>query len=81
MPFRDAHHMVGRIVALAEDKKCNLEQLSLKDFKSVDEAIDDRIFSVLSVENSVASRTSYGGTAPKNIRLQIRGWKRVLKIS
>ncbi len=80
VPFREAHHITGNIVSLAESKNLTLEQLELKDMQAIDKRIDKDIFNVLSVENSVKSRTSYGGTAPKNIQREIRAWKRVLKI-
>ena len=81
VPFRKAHHITGKIVALAEQKNCTLEQLELKDLQVIDNRITNNIFDVLSVKNSVKSRTSYGGTAPKNIQREINGWKRILKIS
>ncbi|WP_344844508.1 argininosuccinate lyase [Celeribacter arenosi] len=78
LPFRDAHHVTGALVALAEKKGCDLPDLSLTDMTSVHEAITDGIFDVLTVENSVASRTSYGGTAPAQVRAQVSRWKEVL---
>jgi len=63
-PFRDAHHITGRIVKLAEAKNCRLDQLSLKEIQSVEKRITKDIFNVLSVENSVKSRISEGGTSP-----------------
>ncbi len=72
VPFRDAHHITGKIVRLAESKKCQLEQLSLKDMQSVDRRITKDIFSVLSPKNAVQSRTSFGGTAPTEVRKAIR---------
>ena len=74
MPFRDAHHVTGRIVALAESKKVGLDQLSLGDMQGVHPAITQEVFSVLSVQQSVASRVSYGGTAPQNVRKMADGW-------
>ncbi|UUP17147.1 argininosuccinate lyase [Nitratireductor thuwali] len=79
LPFRDAHHATGRAVALAEEKKCALEKLSLEELQAINPAITDDVFSVLSVSNSVRSRTSYGGTAPAEVRRQIRNWKKRLK--
>jgi argininosuccinate lyase len=64
-PFRDAHHITGRIVKLAESKNCRLDELSLKEIQSVEKKITADIFNVLSVESSVNSRTSFGGTSPK----------------
>jgi argininosuccinate lyase len=78
IPFRDAHHITGQIVALAEQKNCGLEGLTIEDFKFVDQRIDSRIHKVLTVESSVASRTSYGGTAPQNVVLQAARWKSFL---
>ncbi len=79
LPFREAHHITGAIVALAEDKACPLDQLSLSDMQSVHGDITDDVFSVLSVENSVASRTCFGGTAPDNVRTQVKFWQNALK--
>ncbi|SDI48632.1 argininosuccinate lyase [Lutimaribacter saemankumensis] len=78
MPFRDAHHVTGTLVALAEKKGCDLPDLTLGDMQSVHAEITDDVFGVLGVENSVASRTSYGGTAPEQVRAQIARWKEVL---
>ena len=78
MPFRDAHHATGRVVALAEAQNCDLAELPLDDLQSVDGRITAEVYSVLSVENSVASRMSYGGTAPENVRAQVARWKKVL---
>ena len=75
MPFRDAHHVTGSLVKLAEDKGCDLPDLSLADMHSVEPRITDDVFNVLTVEASVASRTSYGGTAPVRVREQIARWK------
>ena len=72
LPFRDAHHATGQIVALAEKKGCGLAQLSLADMRTVDSRIGDGVFSVLTPERSVASRTSEGGTAPENVRRAIK---------
>ncbi|KQZ14777.1 argininosuccinate lyase [Mesorhizobium sp. Root554] len=78
MPFREAHHVTGRAVALAEEKKVGLEKLSLDDLRSIHHGITDDVFTVLSVQNSVKSRTSFGGTAPAEVRRQIRYWKKRL---
>ena len=74
MPFRDAHHVTGRIVALAEQRKCDLGDLSLNDMQAIEPRITQGVFSVLTVENSVASRTSYGGTAPHNVTKMAEAW-------
>jgi argininosuccinate lyase len=78
LPFREAHHVTGRAVALAEEKKVGLEKLSLEDLRSIHPGITDGIFSVLAVQNSVKSRTSFGGTAPSEVRKQVRYWKKRL---
>ena len=77
MPFRDAHHVTGRCVALAEEKGCDLPELSLDDLQSVDQRITADVYEVLTVENSVASRMSYGGTAPARVREQVARWQEV----
>jgi argininosuccinate lyase len=71
VPFREAHHITGRAVKAAEERGCGLADLPLEALQEIDPRIDDRASSVLSVEASVASRTSYGGTAPKRVREQI----------
>ena len=75
MPFRQAHHVTGRIVALAAEKAVELEQLTLDQMQAVEPAITQAVFEVLGVENSVRSRLSYGGTAPDNVRAQARAWR------
>ncbi|MCI0598421.1 MAG: argininosuccinate lyase [Beijerinckiaceae bacterium] len=80
IPFREAHHVSGRLVAIAEAQHKGLEKLSLVDMQAVEPRISEEVFSVLSVENSVRSRTSYGGTAPKNVRAQARRWLTRLKM-
>ncbi|MBX6742178.1 MAG: argininosuccinate lyase [Acetobacteraceae bacterium] len=75
MPFRDAHHVTGRLVAKAEAKGCDLAGLTLAEMQAVEPRITDRVFSVLTVEASVASRTSYGGTAPENVRRMAAEWR------
>jgi len=67
LPFRDAHHVTGAIVKLAEDKGIGLEELTLADMQSVESRITDDIFEVLGVENSLRSRKSFGGTSPENV--------------
>jgi argininosuccinate lyase len=78
MPFRDAHHVTGSLVAKAEAKGCDLPDLSLEEMQSVHEHITQDVFDVLGVHNSVASRTSYGGTAPSRVREQVARWKEAL---
>ncbi len=79
MPFREAHHVTGRIVALAERKGVRLDELSLADLQSVEARISKDVFKVLSVEASVASRTSFGGTAPRNVRKAAVEWLKQLQ--
>jgi argininosuccinate lyase len=81
LPFRDAHHVTGRIVALAAARGVALEKLKLEEMQSVEPRINVQVFSVLGVERSVKSRVSYGGTAPVNVRKQARGWLRKLSAS
>jgi argininosuccinate lyase len=76
LPFRKAHHVAGRAVALAESKNCGIEDLSLAELRSIDTNIDERALSVLSVDKSVASRRSFGGTAPANVRAEVRKWRK-----
>jgi argininosuccinate lyase len=78
LPFREAHHVTGSLVALAETRGCDLPDLTLGDLQSVHPAITDGVFDVLGVDNSVASRTSYGGTAPEQVRVQIARWRKAL---
>jgi len=75
LPFRDAHHVTGTLVAMAEGKGCDLPDLTLADMQSVHAGIRADVFDVLGVENSVRSRRSYGGTAPDQVRGQIAAWR------
>ncbi|MBT5072961.1 MAG: argininosuccinate lyase [Kordiimonadaceae bacterium] len=70
LPFRNAHHITGSLVSLAEKKGCDLDGLTLAEMQTIEPLITKDIFSVLSVENSVASRVSYGGTAPSEVMKQ-----------
>jgi argininosuccinate lyase len=79
LPFRDAHHLIGRIVAKAAEAGVPLHRLSLAAMREIEPCIDDGVFDVLSVDKSVKSRVSYGGTAPKNVRAQARKWLRKLE--
>jgi argininosuccinate lyase len=74
MPFRDAHHATGRIVALAAARGVPLDRLTLDEMRSVEPRITEEAFGVLGVERSVRSRTSYGGTAPANVKRQAKAW-------
>ena len=78
LPFREAHHVTGSLVALAEGKGRDLPDLSLAEMRSVHGDITEAVFDVLGVDNSVASRTSYGGTAPDQVRARIAEWKDTL---
>jgi argininosuccinate lyase len=78
MPFRQAHHVTGRIVAKAAEADVPLHALPLAALKEIEPGITKAVFEVLSVERSVQSRVSYGGTAPKNVRAQARKWLRKL---
>jgi argininosuccinate lyase len=79
MPFRDAHHVTGALVALAEKRNLDLPDLTLADMHSVEPRITKAVYKVLTVESSVASRTSFGGTAPTNVARQARRWLKLLK--
>jgi len=78
-PFREAHHIAGSIVKLAETKGVTLDQLSLAEMQSVEPAITQDVFKVLSPEASVASRMSLGGTAPARVKEQLHHWRSMLK--
>src|SRR6059058_2513629 len=80
MPFRDAHHITGRIVAAAEQAQVPLEKLPLVTMQAIEPRITRAVFGVLSVERSVASRTTHGGTAPANVKREATKWlKRLAK--
>jgi argininosuccinate lyase len=81
VPFREAHHITGRAVKAAEECGCDLADLPLDTLKAIDERIGERVFDVLSVDASVRSRTSYGGTAPERVRQQIAAAKEELSRS
>lgn len=74
LPFRQAHHVTGRLVGAASAKGVGLEELSLPEMQEAEPRITEAVYAVLGVENSVASRTSYGGTAPDNVRRQAQAW-------
>jgi argininosuccinate lyase len=78
LPFREAHHVTGTLVAMAEKQGVDLPELTLSQMRSVHPGIRAEVFGVLGVENSVRSRTSYGGTAPERVRAQIARWRRSL---
>jgi argininosuccinate lyase len=79
LPFREAHHVTARIVGLASARGIGLEKLSLADMQAVHPRMTQDVFAVLGVEKSVKSRTSFGGTAPANVRSQARKWLRKLR--
>ncbi len=74
LTFREAHHVTGKLVALAAGKDVGLEDLGLAEMQTVEPRITDSVFAVLGVDNSVASRTSYGGTAPANVAAEAKKW-------
>ncbi|WP_445942483.1 argininosuccinate lyase [Roseicyclus sp.] len=78
LPFRDAHHVTGSLVAMAEGAGVDLPDLTLAQMQSVHAGITQDVFAVLGVHDSVASRMSYGGTAPAQVRAQIARWKEML---
>jgi argininosuccinate lyase len=71
IPFREAHHITGAAVKLAESRGIALDQLPLADLQAIDARVDDRVFAALSVEASVAARASHGGTAPDEVRKRV----------
>ncbi len=78
LPFRQAHHVTGRIVAQAAADRVPLHELPLVAMQAIEKRITKDVYKVLSVDDSVGSRTSYGGTAPKNVRREARRWLRIL---
>jgi argininosuccinate lyase len=79
IPFRESHHIAGRIVAKAAEEGVALHRMPLAAMREIEPRITDDVFTVLSVDRSVKSRTSYGGTAPKNVRAQAKKWLRKLE--
>ena len=73
LPFREAHHVTGSLVALAE-RDCDLHELALADMQSVEPRITEQVLDVLGLDESVASRTSFGGTAPENVKRAAQAW-------
>jgi argininosuccinate lyase len=78
MPFREAHHVTGALVAKAEGKGADLPELSLQEMQEVHGGITEDVFGVLGVDNSVRSRTSFGGTSPVRVAEQVARWKELL---
>jgi len=79
LTFRDAHHMTGKIVLLAEQKGCNLDELDITDLKKIEPEINNQIFGYISVKNSVKNKSSYGGTGFKKIKEAIQRAKKKIK--
>lgn len=79
LPFRDAHHLTGAVVAAAEKKGVRLDQLELADMRAIESRIGEEVFNRITVDASVAARTSYGGTAPSNVAAEAKKWKERLK--
>jgi argininosuccinate lyase len=79
LPFRDAHHVTGRIVAAAEAENLPLDKLPLAAMQGIEPRITGDVFSVLSPESSVASRVSHGGTAPQNVLKMAQAWRKRLE--
>ena len=79
IPFREAHHITGRIVAKAAETGIALHRLPLAAMRAIEPRIGEDVFSVLSVDRSVKSRVSFGGTAPRNVRSQAKKWLRKLE--
>ena len=78
LPFREAHHLTGKIVRLAEERQCGLEELAIEDIQKVAPVVSAAVFDVLSVTASVRSRTSAGGTAPENVLAEIQAMRKRL---
>jgi argininosuccinate lyase len=79
IPFRDAHHITGSIVALAEKQKCDLPGLKLLDMQKIEPGVTKDVYKVLTAEASVNSRTSFGGTAPSNVAREAKRWLKLLQ--
>ncbi|KCZ92167.1 argininosuccinate lyase [Hyphomonas johnsonii] len=80
LPFREAHHVTGTLVAKAEEQACDLADLSLADMQAEHAGITAAVFDVLTVEASASSRTSYGGTSPVRVAEQVAQWKQRLRL-
>ena len=78
VPFREAHNITGSIVRLAENRNCELKDLPLTELQSIESKITVSIYSIMSVESSVRSRNSFGGTSPVQVEIQLKEWKRKL---
>ena len=80
VPFREAHHITGAAVKLAEQRSVPLDQLPLADLQAIDARIGEGVFEALSVEASVAARSSHGGTAPAQVRKQLAAARKALEM-
>jgi argininosuccinate lyase len=78
LPFREAHHVTGRLVAKAASEKVALAELPLHEMQAIEPRITSEVIGVLSIDNSVKSRVSYGGTAPRNVRREANRWLKML---
>jgi argininosuccinate lyase len=78
-PFREAHHIAGSVVKAAEDAGVTLDKLPLAQMQKIEPGITDAVFQVLSLESSVNSRMSLGGTAPARVKEQLNHWRGLLK--
>ena len=76
--FRKAHHAVGNLVKEAEGIGCDLRDLPLTSFKEIEPKLNTRVLEILTVENSIKSRVSFGGTAPSQVQLRILDWRKKL---
>ena len=76
IPFRQAHEISGKAVKFAEENDCSLNELPLELYKKIDKRINKNVYNVLSIENSVKNKISYGGTAPKEVLKQIKNAKK-----
>jgi argininosuccinate lyase len=72
MPFRDAHHVTGKLVALADSQDCRLDALKLADMQAVEPRLDKAIYEVLSIDSALQARNSFGGTAPAEVEAHIK---------
>ena len=80
LPFREAHHVTGAAVRLAEDKGVALDRLSLEELQGIDGRVGEGVFAALSVESSVAARSSHGGTAPAEVRKRVAEARKALEM-
>jgi argininosuccinate lyase len=75
MPFREAHHITGRLVRLADELACTLDRLPLSEMQKIAPGANKDVYDVMGIQNSVQSRRSLGGTAPDRVLAQIGGWR------